>query len=1017
MSTPWTRFRNLCAYYVDCVRYSEKRQEYLFTDQLNQTFLLPALGANWHLKESFDVPTTKAQRFARNVLLTAEESDDLFIGYPLSSFISPSGTHCLCPVMMFPVHVTSPDIGLSSGLHVEVDRQGIDLNRDWVEFHVPRDRQAYFIRACERTDDAMGCMDVDAALQFISTHFRTETEPNALDYTLRHSDATRELLNTAVLFVGGKTKYTRNLISELNQARSEPDAVLDKTALAYVFRDPPLPVVSLADEAKRIPAVFTEGLLNARQRRAVEEALNAPVCKVTGPPGTGKSYMSVNLIANEVFNGGSVLFTSKNHKAIHAVFDMCRKVKTGDFDLVEFCTAPGTNVGAEWDKMQARLETVKDLATMHLRQRGGDDVPDEVRFAATAKVEEALDCFRDAEADLRRYDELRERVSRFERLLVQTDELLSRVPAASRNSDEFAALLRQCADALAREPRLSFGARIVNAALRALKLREPLPDVKAQLNALVPGIAPAVSRPSSVARSVRRLLKVLQFRKVVEGWRLGEYDAIRQEQSACNYEALQETLNEASQTIRMFVSEAFVDRLCRRVRDVEEKDLISRMKGSMDKAMLKPLPFLTAVGDGHKYDVPLRLFRDYQKILPAWAVTLLSLRKASPCLPGVFSLAVIDEASQCEIPPLIPALFRAQRVAVVGDPDQFPPVITMKKVRDDALRRKHEIVGVEMNKFSFCENNAFSVIPRTDAQTIRLTDHFRCADEIAAYFNEEFYRGGLCPCADALKGNGYQAYGLRPGMAWEDAPGGDDAEIRAAHAYLRRLRDVGFKGSVGVISPLRKLANGMKTFCFRHKADMPEGLTDERINTANGFQGGECDVILFLLGLNGDRRPGESWYVTADENKYIYNVSVSRAKVCFVAFGDRKRVLKTGLSRIMRLIPDERKPKSVKVGPGEIALEKALRKTGLSPVAQYPVCGRYLDLALVEEKVDVEVDGQAWHLDRNGCRKADDVHRDLLLAINGWKVVRLWHMDVMRDVDACVEKVKRALASAKPCKT
>ena len=27
MATPWTRFRNLCSYYIDCVKYSEKRQK------------------------------------------------------------------------------------------------------------------------------------------------------------------------------------------------------------------------------------------------------------------------------------------------------------------------------------------------------------------------------------------------------------------------------------------------------------------------------------------------------------------------------------------------------------------------------------------------------------------------------------------------------------------------------------------------------------------------------------------------------------------------------------------------------------------------------------------------------------------------------------------------------------------------------------------------------------------------------------------------------------------------------
>lgn len=1014
MATPWTKFRNLCSYYIDCVKYSEKRQEYLFTDQLNETFILPALGVNWHLKESFEVETTKVQRFTRALLLSADPSDEIFIGYPLTSFISPTGTHCLCPLMLFPVHVTTLGEGRTSGLKITVDRQGIDLNKDWVEFHVPRDRQNYFMRACERTDDTMGCMDVENALQFVSNHFKMRMDPNFMDYTLRHSEAKHELLNTAALFIGGKTKYTRNLISELNQIKNEPDAVLDRTSLAYVFREPPLQIETTTGNTKRMPAVFTGDPLNAHQYMAVEEALNSPVTKVTGPPGTGKSHMSVNLIANEVFNGGSVLFTSKNHKAIHAVFEMCQQAKPHpDFGFVEFCTVPGNDNAAQWDKMKDRLEQVKDLVTARIKSKceGLGDVPDEVCFHDLEEVEAGLDCFRDAENDVRQYDLLKDRVARFERLIVETDELLAALPEGVISSPVFIELLERCEALTDEEARLSVWRRFIALIVRLLKREKKAPDVIAQLKVLVPGLAAAYSRKSSISKVAKRLLKTLKFRDVVEGWRLSEYDTIRKEVSECNYEELKESLKKALVRITGSLHEAYADQLCKRVRDLDVEDLIDKIKGEFDRVKSSPLSFMVQVGEADVYDKAITRFREYQKVFPAWAVTLLSLRRASPCLPGLFSLVLIDEASQCEIPPMIPALFRAQRVAVVGDPDQFPPVITMKPKRNTALRQKYHLFGGELNKFSFCENNVFSVIPRNEAQTIKLVEHFRCMDDIAMYFNEEFYKGGLCPCVGDRSNEGYSAYNLKPGMDWVDVPGGDDAESLAALDYLRSLKKHGFKGSVGVISPLRKLANAMKTLCFQNKSEMPEGLTDERINTANGFQGGQCDVIVFLLGLNDDRTPGrDGWYITADENKYIYNVSVSRAKVCFTTFGDKKKAIESGISRIIKLIPGERKPVNPRIGPGEEILQQALEKAGIHTTPQYPIFGRYLDLAIVEKKIDIEVDGQAWHLDRNGCRKADDMHRDLLMELKGWTVKRFWHNDVMTNVGKCVQEIQRQIA-------
>lgn len=1011
MATPWTRFRNLCAYYTDCVKYSEKRQEYLFTNQENNSYLLPALPYGWHLKdEEFEIQTSKEQLPARNVLLTAEEDDEIFIGYPMTSFIAPgTGTHCLCPIMLFPVDVTVLGPGRSSGLKLKIDRCGIDINRDWVEFHIPKNQQEYFIRSCEKVADKMASVDVECALQFIANWFQMKIDPNDMDFSMRHSDAKHEILNTAALFIGGKTKYTRNLIRELNKIKNEPDSVLEKTALAYVFRDPVLPVERRDGEEKIMPAVFTGDPLNYHQYLAVEEALNAPVTKVTGPPGTGKSHMSVNLIANEVFNGGSVLFTSKNHKAVHAVFEMCQTAKPhSDFDLVEFCTAPGNESAAQWDKMTERLDAVKDLATAHLRNGASkdEDVPEEVLFNSLIRVEEGLDRFRDAETNLKRYQDLRRRIAWLERLVLRSNELLEKIPATKRDDPNFVELLEDCANAVRQESRLGLIERLKARIRRWLGVEGDTCNMAVQLAAVAPGIIAAFSGDRAVRRVASRYLKLLKFKKVVETWRLNELDAIKAEMSSCNYDELKRGLVSAIKDISASLKQAYVDKLCQGLRDVETEGLISKMQGASADVATPALSFFVGVANDDRYEKILGLFKEFHKAFPAWAVTLLSLRKASPCIPGVFSLVIIDEASQCEIPPMIPALFRARRVAVVGDPDQFPPVITMKKSRNEVLREKYGLLSHEANKYSFCENNVFSVIPRGDAQTIRLVEHFRCMDEIAMYFNEEFYKGGLCPCVGDRSNQGYNAYNLKPGLAWIDAPGGDSAEIAAALDYLKSLHQSGFTGSVGVVSPLRKLANEMKTQCHDRKADMPSGLTDDRINTANGFQGGQCDVVLFLLGLNSDRTPGrDHWYITADENKYIYNVSVSRAKVCFTTFGDKKLALKSGISRIVKLIPESRKPTSPKVGPGEAVLGRALEKAGLSPVSQYPIFGRYLDFALVDEKIDIEVDGQAWHLDRNGCPKADDIHRDLLLEINGWRVIRVWHHEVMNDVDACVRKV------------
>ncbi len=59
--------------------------------------------------------------------------------------------------------------------------------------------------------------------------------------------------------------------------------------------------------------------LNAEQRQAVVQGLSAPLTVVTGPPGTGKSQVVLSLLVNAAWQGGSVLFSSKNNHAVDVV--------------------------------------------------------------------------------------------------------------------------------------------------------------------------------------------------------------------------------------------------------------------------------------------------------------------------------------------------------------------------------------------------------------------------------------------------------------------------------------------------------------------------------------------------------------------------------------------------------------------------------------------------------------------------------------------------------------------------
>ena len=84
----------------------------------------------------------------------------------------------------------------------------------------------------------------------------------------------------------------------------------------------------------------------------------------------------------------------------------------------------------------------------------------------------------------------------------------------------------------------------------------------------------------------------------------------------------------------------------------------------------------------------------------------------------------------------------------------------------------------------------------------------------------------------------------------------------------------------------------------------------------------------------------------------------------------------------------------------------ALRAAGVAIVPQYPIAGRFLDLAvLTPVRIDVEVDGESVHRTAGGGRKDDDHWRDLQLRSLGWKVCRFWVYQLREDLDGCVRRV------------
>ena len=79
------------------------------------------------------------------------------------------------------------------------------------------------------------------------------------------------------------------------------------------------------------------------------------------------------------------------------------------------------------------------------------------------------------------------------------------------------------------------------------------------------------------------------------------------------------------------------------------------------------------------------------------------------------------------------------------------------------------------------------------------------------------------------------------------------------------------------------------------------------------------------------------------------------------------------------------------------------RLEGLKFRRQVPVGPYIADFASIEQRLIVELDG-GQH-----AESASDVRRDGFLAANGWRVVRFWNNEVMRNREGVLESIQQAL--------
>jgi len=248
-----------------------------------------------------------------------------------------------------------------------------------------------------------------------------------------------------------------------------------------------------------------------------------------------------------------------------------------------------------------------------------------------------------------------------------------------------------------------------------------------------------------------------------------------------------------------------------------------------------------------------------------------------------FGAVVVDEAGQATEPSLLVPLelARSDRCVLVGDDRQLPPTVFMQRAEE-------------------------ALLSRTLFERLRLCGHlpelldlqYRMAPEISAWPRHYFYGGALHDAPAMLERPRPALNAVVPPLLFldlgsskvEKSPCGswrNVGEARLCSELLALIREAAAEvgeesvaADVGVITPYRAQQETLRQQLRR--AGLP--LEPRAVQTVDGFQGRECEVVLFSTVRAPESAtsvPGIGF--VADERRI--NVALTRAKSILVVIG------------------------------------------------------------------------------------------------------------------------------------
>lgn len=789
------------------------------------------------------------------------------------------------------------------------------------------------------------------------------------------------LTSQAAIILTKRPTVTAGVLHELTQIAEKPSGTYRETALNVIneefsmSKEKSAPIKDMKSITDFYP--ITPLALSDSQERVIKNIENNKFIAVQGPPGTGKSQTIVNLVAHLIANGKTVLVASRMDKAVDVVADRLNEL------------------GAPFLALRAgRLNYQKQLSIELQNLLSGkvdiDSDYEDSLFAGVDDMKNHLNLIRGCENKSEQIIKLENDWHNMSVDVEEQEKSIGKMQFIKINlkKAEIEAILQVIATLEKNIEKTGFFANIANfGSINTLKKILKLKDFEVTYE------------------NLGRLKSELQVAAMI--WNLRKIEADIQKTG--NLHVLSEQIRQMKKKQRPLA----INILKGRRREGLKSLLRDQIKCNRLKIHAKSLV-------ERRQNLQNRILEteDFKPLLeafPCWCVTTYAVSGSLPLKPGMFDVAIIDEASQCDIASCFPILFRAKKAVIVGDDKQLPHLSFLEKAKEQSFLSQYGIPDKYQLMWRFRTNSMFDLADYYSMNSVMLDEHFRSLPPIIEFSNREFYGGRIRVMKkDVGEGKVLETVVVPDGKVDMDAT----RNLPEIEALVKRLYDIVVEDerknpdkpvSIGIISPFRAQVEQLKISVSKVLSDHMMKKHQIEIGTAHTFQGDERDIILMSWAFAQNSFPQSLTFL---QKPNLFNVAITRAKFKVINFVSRDpKDIQDGLFRDYMSYIEEYNNKKQAIANCEIdeniyknklerEIAEQIRALGHTVSAGVDIAGLSADL-LVDDKFIVEVDG----VEDNEPQRISNMKKQSILERCGFKVNRITYREWQYSSNACLNRI------------